>query len=154
MDKKLAHLEMIQGIVNRLSHNSFLLKGWSVVIVSALLALSANQINSAFSVIALLPALVFWALDGYFLGMERRFRHHYDNVRKLENDEQVTFSMAPPGGGFGEWVKATFSKTLIPFHFTIVVAILVAIVLSALNGAKPVNGKEAGHPNQKEERQS
>ena len=38
MDKKLAHLEMIQGVVNRLANCSFLLKGWSVLLVSALFA--------------------------------------------------------------------------------------------------------------------
>ena len=43
MSDKQAHLEMIQGIVNRLSHNSFLLKGWSVVLVSAMFALAAKD---------------------------------------------------------------------------------------------------------------
>ena len=38
MSSKLSHLEMIQGIVNRLSQNSFLLKGWTVVLVSGLFA--------------------------------------------------------------------------------------------------------------------
>ena len=36
-----AHLSMIQGVVNRLAQSSFLLKGWSVVLVSALLAFAA-----------------------------------------------------------------------------------------------------------------
>ena len=35
------HLEMIQNVVNRLSRNSFLLKGWSVILVSAFFALAA-----------------------------------------------------------------------------------------------------------------
>lgn len=43
MDNKVKHLEFIQGVVNRLSTDSFLLKGWSVVLVSALFALSASQ---------------------------------------------------------------------------------------------------------------
>ena len=44
--KKIAHLEMIQGIVNRLSQNSFLLKGWTVVVVSGLLAVGAARTES------------------------------------------------------------------------------------------------------------
>ena len=36
-----AHLAMIQGVVNRLAQSSLLLKGWSVVLVSALLAFAA-----------------------------------------------------------------------------------------------------------------
>ena len=39
MNNKHKHLELIQGVINRLSTNSFLLKGWSVVLVSALFAL-------------------------------------------------------------------------------------------------------------------
>jgi len=36
MEKKLKHLEMLQGVINRMANNSFLLKGWSVVLISAL----------------------------------------------------------------------------------------------------------------------
>ena len=35
MESKYKHLELIQGVINRLSSSSFLLKGWSVVFVSA-----------------------------------------------------------------------------------------------------------------------
>ena len=45
MERKGKHLEFIQGTVNRLSTNSFLLKGWSVVLVSALFALASADFN-------------------------------------------------------------------------------------------------------------
>ena len=73
MESKTKHLEMIQGVINRLSTNSFLLKGWSVVLVSALFALSAGDSNPAFIFLAYIPTLVFWGLDGYFLWEERKF---------------------------------------------------------------------------------
>ena len=84
MESKTKHLEMIQGVINRLSTNSFLLKGWSVVLVSALFALSAGDSNPAFIFLAYIPALVFWGLDGYFLWEERKFRKLYDRVRTLD----------------------------------------------------------------------
>ena len=34
-ENKRFHLEMIQGVVNRLAQNSFHIKGWSVVLVAA-----------------------------------------------------------------------------------------------------------------------
>ena len=34
MQQKLKHLEFIQGVINRLATNSFLMKGWSVVLVA------------------------------------------------------------------------------------------------------------------------
>ena len=41
--KREAHLAMIQGAINRLAQNSFLLKGWSVLLVSALLVVAASS---------------------------------------------------------------------------------------------------------------
>ena len=71
-DRKLKHLDFIQGVINRLSTNSFLLKGWSVVLVSALFALSASDSNMKFVVLAYFPAISFWALDGYFFENGRK----------------------------------------------------------------------------------
>jgi hypothetical protein len=61
------HLELIQGIINRMAGNSFKLKGWSVVLVSALFALGVSDANDDFVLLAFLPAIAFWVLDGYFL---------------------------------------------------------------------------------------
>jgi len=74
MSAKEADLGMIQEIVARLGHSSFLLKGWSVLVVSALLALVILGSEQAIVVVTLLPVLAFWGLDGYFLWQERLFR--------------------------------------------------------------------------------
>ena len=115
MGNKTKHLELIQGVVNRLSTNSFLLKGWSVVLVSALFALSAGDSNTAFVFIAYIPAFVFWGLDGYFLFEEKKFRKLYDHVRQLEEAE-IYFSMdtTTVKGQAGTLLDATISKTLAP----------------------------------------
>lgn len=131
MEKKTKHLEMIQGIVNRLSTNSFLLKGWSVVLVSALFALSAGDSNPAFIFLAYIPAFVFWGLDGYYLWEEKKFRKLYDHVRKLD-ESAIDFSMdtktvAVETGG---WWSATWSKTIIPFHGVLIVAIFAVMILT------------------------
>jgi len=42
MSSKYTHLHMTQGVENRLSHNSLLLKGWSVLLVSAIRIRRAN----------------------------------------------------------------------------------------------------------------
>ena len=43
MEKKVKHLEFLQGIVNRLATDSFRMKGWSVVLVSALFVLLVRE---------------------------------------------------------------------------------------------------------------
>lgn len=132
MDSKIKHLEFIQGVVNRLSTNSFLLKGWSVVLVSALFALSATDRNHDFVLLAFFPALVFWGLDGYFLWQERLFRALYDHVRGLQ-DDQIDFSMniQPVQDKVASWSMVTASKTLLTFHGVLVGAIMVVAVVGA-----------------------
>ena len=130
MEKKQAHLEMIQGVVNRLAQNSFLLKGWSVILVSALFALAANNTNELFIYLAYFPAIAFWILDGYFLWQERLFRTLYDHVRLLEEAE-IDFSMDTSivRNTAKSWADATFSKTLKLFHGAIIGSILVVMLL-------------------------
>jgi hypothetical protein len=130
MDRKLKHLEFIQGVINRLSTNSFLLKGWSVILVSALFALSANNSNVRFILLAYIPAIVFWGLDGYFLSLERIYRKHYESVR-IKDPEDIDFSMNTSDiqSGFNGWASATFSKTLIPFHGALICAIILVMFI-------------------------
>ena len=130
MDNRTKHLEFIQGVVNRLSTNSFLLKGWSVILISALFALSVSDSNSAFIFLAYFPAIVFWGLDGYFLWEEKKFRKLYDHVRELE-ESKVDFSMDTTGvkDQAGTWWGATISKTLVPFHGVLIGAIVVVMLI-------------------------
>lgn len=39
MESKIKHLEMIQGIINRMASNSFYLKGWAVTLVAGIFAI-------------------------------------------------------------------------------------------------------------------
>ena len=81
-DKRL-HLQLLQGVVSRLASNSFLIKGWSVTLISALFALAAAKADPLFVYLAYFPSLSFWALDAYFLRQERLFRKLHDHVRAL-----------------------------------------------------------------------
>jgi len=129
-ENKRSHLEMIQGVVNCLSQNSFLLKGWSVVLVSALMALAAKGANLFFIFLAYLPVVVFWFLDGYFLWQEKLFRSLYDNVRNVA-DDKIDFSMNTSivREKVGSVTKVILSKTLIAFHVVIILSIIVVMIL-------------------------
>ena len=132
-ENKRSHLEMIQGIVNRLSQNSFLLKGWSVILVSALMTLAAKDSNLVFIFLAYFPALAFWFLDGYFLWQERLFRALYDHVRNL-NEENIDFSMNTSivKDKVDSWIEVSLSKTLRIFHGVVLFSIIVVMLLLIL----------------------
>jgi len=130
MEGKLKHLEM-QGVINRLAADSFPIKGWTVVLVAALIAVLATENRIEFAPVAVLPVLLFWGLDGYFLRQERRFRSLYD-VRS-KNESEVDYSMAIgsiPRNARMTWDGAIFSITLIVFY----VALAISIVLIAVVG--------------------
>jgi hypothetical protein len=122
------HLGMVQGVINRLAGNSFSLKGWSMTLVSALLglALSGKGGNPLGAVIALLPALAFWSLDGYFLAQERLYRRLYAKLI-APNETVPAFSMRTEPFTAAVWAKATFSLTLILFHGA-VLALIIAVL--------------------------
>ncbi len=130
---KATHLGMIQGVVNRLAQNSFYHKGWSVILVSALFALAANDARLQFVLVAYFPAIVFWCLDGYFLGVERRFRDLYNEARQRPEDD-IDFSMAIKPLGLLDWACATLSKTIWPFHVLIIASIIVVTIIALYAG--------------------
>src|SRR5438105_6535541 len=112
MENKQKHLEFIQSAVGRMASNLFLLKGWTITLLAALFALAAKDSNKVYFLIAYLPALMFWMLDGYFLSQERRFRALYDMVRTLEEGD-IDFSMdtsAFKNEIPNTWLGAIFSR--------------------------------------------
>lgn len=120
------HLEFVQGVINRMGQNSFLIKGWSVTLVSAIFALAANDSNQKFIIIAYFPTIVFWLLDSYYLYQERLFRKLYDSVRNIET---VDYSLDTSSfdKGVVDWVKAAYSKTIILFYGIIILTLLIVM---------------------------
>jgi len=135
LDGKLKHLEFIQGVINRLSTNSFLLKGWSVLLVSALMALGTKESSLSFIFLAYLPAVVFWGLDGFFLMKERQYRALYKLIRVKDKDD-IDFCMdtKPVATDAGGWARAVFRPTLLWFHGVLIVAIIVVMIIKMLSG--------------------
>ena len=136
MEAKLKHLEFIQGVISRLAASSFQMKGWSVVLVAAILVLLAREGRLDAALIALVPILVLWGLDGYFLWQERLYRALYDHVRTLE-DTSIDFSMNIGlfrTGYRRGWLAATLSRTLLCFYVALIITVGCATVaLTQLN---------------------
>lgn len=140
-DDFVEHMKMIQDVVNRLADNSFKYKGWSVTLVTGLLAVAAKDLQAAYAVIALLPATVFWWLDAYYLREERLFRRLFDKVRELNSDpntQTTDFSMVPtpppcedPAMVDYTLFNVAFSKPIAMLHIPLVVVIIaVALALT------------------------
>ena len=121
----LKEVEVIQGIINRMAFNSFLIKGWTItlVVVALLLKGAKHQVWIAF-----IPLFVFWFLDAYFLWQERMYRKLYDwvTINRLKSEEYL-FNMN--AYRFRDEVQTKiriiFSITLSWFYGSIAVLIIV-----------------------------
>lgn len=135
MENKIKHLEFIQSTITRMNQNSFQIKGWMITLVSALLALYASSEKVVYILIAIVPAIVFWFLDAYYLQQERRFRGVYNDVAGLSPDNSRInvreFEMPIQKYQCGKYCyfNVLFSKTIFPLYGIVIVGLVVAFVL-------------------------
>jgi hypothetical protein len=136
-DLQMKRLDHLQGIVQRLAGNSFLIKGWAVTLVSAVLGFALKDATtSPLAYLAIVPVLLFWGLDAYYLAVER-------GVRKLYNDGAVAVqaalapaapaaviaalpaaNIAPAKVCFGRWFSAAKTPATCVIYLLLVFCIL------------------------------
>jgi hypothetical protein len=129
-DKQLKHLEMIQEIISRMSRNSFQFKGWAIMIMSALLALFANSGNPLFIAVSIIPIIIFWIIDSFYLQQERKYVWLYDKVVKYDKTV-ISYSMSTSkcqDSRCNFW-NCFFSKTTAWFYGASTAFLLIAFLL-------------------------
>lgn len=136
MDKKIKHLEMIQGVITRMANNSFKLKGWTITLVVATFAFIGKDIvDRKFILVLYLPIIAFWALDSYYLQQERLFRSLYEYVRKLDEND-IDFSMKTNHKIFDDsnnkYCSSVKSKTEIGFYLPVIIVVGIIIYICEL----------------------
>lgn len=86
-------IDLIQDCITRMSQNSFMIKGWAILIISGMIALSAERIKLWVLCLILIGILlIFWALDAFFLKIEKCYRFKYEwiiKVRLIGNREYL-----------------------------------------------------------------
>lgn len=134
-ENKRSHLNMIQQIITRMGNNSFSLKGRSVGIMIAIYAFAGNNSHKAV-VVTLIPLIVFWILDAYYLMLERKYRLLYEDVRIKKEDEinfDVNFNNVKVGlkalKEYG-YFNILISKTILPFYLVCIATTLIIYFVS------------------------
>ena len=133
---ELEAIETIQHIINRMATNSFIIKGWTVAVVGAILLLSGTRYQA---LIAVFAVLFFWYLDAYFLRQKKMYRALCNEIveNKLNTSDEF-FNMrtaryeagieAPRPG------KLMLSKALLIFYGSILTLTCAYVgILSALS---------------------
>ncbi|EHH1106548.1 hypothetical protein QTV35_004557 [Vibrio parahaemolyticus] len=83
------YLALIQGVISRMANNAFLIKGWSITLTAALLAVVGSLSSSGsldknlFFIVNSACLLGFIWLDAYFYYNEKKYRELYDYARDM-----------------------------------------------------------------------
>lgn len=115
MEAKIKYLEIIQNVINRMAKNSFLLKGWSLTLLTGIITLLNNKIYVSNSII-----ILFLLLNSYYLMNERQYRKLYEKARMLNNKE-INFDMSIKFFDKKEYLKSIFSYTEICFYIILII---------------------------------
>jgi hypothetical protein len=118
-----SYLGILQGVINRMALNSSGCKTWCITLVSAIIVIIADKGKPEFIWISVVPIALFWLLDAYYLGMERRFRDVYDRfIKKLHAEEAKIddiYIVALGAGAmktFCSTASAFISVSVLPFY--------------------------------------
>ena len=95
----IAYLGMIQGVINRMANCAFLIKGWSISLTAAIIALAATLKNDTIFFVAIIPILLFWWLDSFFFWQEKNYRNIYASVvekkKRYELKQEELYNLNP-----------------------------------------------------------
>jgi hypothetical protein len=130
MDEKIKHLEFVQNVITRMNANSFQLKSWMITIVSALLALYASSEKILYIFVAVLPVIVFWCLDAYYLKQETLYRRLYQDI--VNNSGVEPFDMNTSRNEVC-YCKVFCSKTIAGLYCTIAILLLLLGIFLTFN---------------------
>jgi len=136
----LKEVEVIQDAIRRMASNSFLIKGWTITIVVACIALTLEGWQV---LVAAVPIVLFWYLDAHFLLQEHMFRKLYSWViaNRLQTDEHL-LEMNPTRfrREVGSIYPRLFSKTLLWFYGILLAMTVVCCILAVTVRVHNTNG--------------
>ena len=136
-DARVKHLEFIQAAIIRMAGNSFLFKGWAISLASGLAAFAAVEERRALLGIAIASTVLFWAMDGYYLWLERGFVALHKRVAEAPVSQPVNYAMSvDKTNAFRRWLRTACRWHPLLFYGTITVVNVVAIIFfqEACNG--------------------
>ena len=112
----LKEIDLVQAVVTRMANTSFLIKGWSVTMMTFIFATKSEP--KALPLV-FVPILLFWILDAYFLQQERLYRKLYQWIvenRMLSDKYLFSLSIARVQDQKKSLLRVMFSTTLMVFY--------------------------------------
>ena len=135
VDDNILHkeIDLIQSCISRMAHNSFLIKGWALTLITVVLALTEKSIDPIYlCLVIFIPLLSFWYLDAFFLQTEKMYRKMYEWVlqSRPKGELEYLYDLNPHRfkGQVDSRAKVMWSITLRVFYGIPALIVFVIIV--------------------------
>ena len=125
----IAHINLLQGIINRLANNSASCKTWCLTLVGALASLAGATHVLGIITFALVPVAIFGFMDTMYLAQEKAYRDVYISViGRIRNGSYALNEVyeASTSLKFQHIRNALFSWAIFPVYLGLVAVYLVA----------------------------
>jgi SLOG cluster3 family len=131
-----AHVSLLQGIINRLANNSASCKTWCLTLVAALLGLAGATHVPGIVAFALVPVVIFGLLDTMYLAQERAYRGLYDSITNRIRSRSYALDDAYEARAplrFSGFSSALTSWSVFPVYLGLIITYLVAYLAGWLS---------------------
>lgn len=124
--QKATYLQIVQNIINRMAENSFKIKGWGIGVMLAIFSFAGGQGDKRCILFTIVPLLVLWGLDAYYLQLERKYRLFYDVKRKSKDEDLFDMNLNNIKVEMKDvskicYFKCMFSLTEVSFYITCII---------------------------------
>lgn len=132
-NQKVTYLQMIQNIISRMAENSFKIKGWGIGVMLAIFSFAGTQGDKRCILFTIIPLVVLWGLDAYYLQLERKYRLFYDVKRKnkVETFDMNLNSIKIEIKDVSKicYLRCIFSLTEVLFYLTCIITSIVVYLI-------------------------
>lgn len=126
----LQHMAMYQNLIARMATNSSTCKNWCIVLISAFLAFIMDKGKVDMVWVGLLPVLLFWFLDAYYLALEKQFRAASNTSAEKIRESHFSLEhlfLVKVDGKLPNYMKdSLFSYATYPLYGTLCVLLILA----------------------------
>ena len=146
-DDERLYLQMMQANIERMSSNSANCKTWVLSLITGFFALlTVIKALSWWFLLTLVPIVMFWYLDGYYLSIERGMRNRQRDFldkqteanaaycQALYNFAKMESSVDDKEKGLVKTTNCWFTKSIWPFYVVFSVLIVIATIAICLLG--------------------
>jgi hypothetical protein len=124
LEMRMKHLELIQGVINRMSGYSATLKNYCITLVVAVVGFAFTVKQGNLVALSALAVMAFAYLDARYLQLERAYRSLFEDTRLQDWDARPLFDLRPGNINNHPYWQAVVSWSVLAFYGPVLAVVL------------------------------